>query len=383
MICSFSFSIVILIEPIKIWINVVSLFLFFSLILFSVLCFSSCNLFSFFFFYEALTISTFFLIILFGKNYEKIKASILFLSFSLLSSSLIYIYLWSILVNIAFINTINFELNMIFSTLLLIAFMIKLPIPPFHGWLPEAHAEATTGVSILLAAIILKVGGFGLLRFYVNIQPAALMFISIISAISILYIGLVCFKLNNIKQIIAYTSILHMTIAFLGIISNSSMGLIGGLFSLLQHSIVVTLGFILAGILKNTIGTYNIESSNGISVTSPIICFFLFNFILMNTSFPIFGIFLGEFSVLLGSGSRNILLFIPLLIVQLLCTIYFFNLYSKLCLTNSNLLLNYYSTFKYTLDIKLPDYFILLFLIFISLITYIFGTSIFLFLSFI
>ena len=247
-----------------------------------IIAFSSLDLFIFYICFEGIAIPTFFIIYLFGAELTKIRASIVFLISSLLSSGCITIALVSFythyktsgiyqlltkmfLLN-GFIveddpqyqlllleyNCLSPERTAFLWVLLFIGFAIKLPICPFHMWLPEAHAEAPTAGSVILAGCILKLGSFGLFRFFIPLFAyfnwfTPLIFVGCLGGI--LYTAYVSLRVNNIKQVIAYSSVAHMGGAVIGLFTGYKAGITASLFSFLQHSITSSGFFYFSGTL--------------------------------------------------------------------------------------------------------------------------------------
>lgn len=198
---------------------------------------------------------------------------------------------------------------------LLIGFAIKLPSFPFHTWLPDAHVEAPTPISVLLAALLLKVGAYGILRIPYSIFPeGALHFAWLIGAtgvVSILYGAFNALAMKDIKKLIAYSSVSHMGFVLLGIASATSEGVNGALFQMFSHGILSSLLFLLAGVLYDRTHDRSIENYRGLASKMPLYAIIVTVAFFASLGLPGFSGFIGELFVLLGafnSGSVNQLL---------------------------------------------------------------------------
>jgi len=186
-----------------------------------------------------------------------------------------------------------------------IAFAVKVPLFPFHTWLPDAHVEAPTAGSVLLAGVLLKMGTYGLLRFNVGLFPAEARrnasWIIVLALIGIIYGALVSLVQPNLKKLIAYSSISHLGFVVLGIFSFTVAGLNGAVFIMLAHGVATGGLFMLAGILYERRHTYEISEFGGLATPMPkYATFFLFT-VLASAGLPLLNGFIGEFLVLSGA----------------------------------------------------------------------------------
>ena len=311
-----------------------------------IITFSTTDLFIFYLGFEGLSIPVFFLIFLYGAELTKIRASIYFLIYSLSSSTFMGIAIFllysqfgttdvlllqlklsnslmfiinnsdilnnSYYINLAenYVSMLTFERLGLVWIFLFLSFAIKMPLVPFHMWLPEAHAEAPTSGSIILTGLILKLGGYGIYKFFIPIFGKFnyfLPFVYAVCIIGIVYIGLTCLKINHIKQIIAYSSIVHMNATCLGLFTNKVISSVGAIYSMLSHSLISSSLFLLAGILYNRYDSYFIENYSGIVYNMPYFSFFLSFMLIANIATPLTSGFISELLILIDLSKINII----------------------------------------------------------------------------
>lgn len=281
-----------------------------------ILVFSSLDLILFYIFFESILIPMFFIIGIWGSRSRRIHASYQFFIYTLLGSifmliSLIFLNLNIGTTDIQFLKYHDISLyRQLFLWLAFFAsFAVKIPMFPFHIWLPEAHVEAPTAGSVLLAGILLKLGSYGFLRFSIPLlTEASVYFLPLIyslSIIAIIYASMTTIRQIDLKKIIAYSSIVHMNFALLGLFTFNFQSIAGSYFLMLSHGIVSGGLFLCVGVLYDRYHTRLLKYYNGLNMFMPIfsICFLLLT--LSNVSFPGTISFIGEFLVIIGVFQFN------------------------------------------------------------------------------
>ena len=185
------------------------------------------------------------------------------------------------------------------------AFAVKVPMWPVHTWLPDAHVEAPTGGSIVLAAIMLKLGAYGFLRFSLPIVPDASQalsgFIIVLSLVAVVYVGLVALVQTDMKKLVAYSSIAHMGFVTLGFFIFNAMGMAGGIVQMISHGFISGAMFFCIGVMYDRMHSRNIADYGGVVNTMPKFAAFFMLFAMANSGLPATSGFVGEFMVILGA----------------------------------------------------------------------------------
>ncbi len=191
----------------------------------------------------------------------------------------------------------------------LMAFAVKVPMWPVHTWLPDAHVEAPTGGSVVLAAIMLKLGGYGFVRFSLPITPDASHYLSgmmiTLSLIAVIYIGLVALVQTDMKKLVAYSSIAHMGFVTLGFFVFNDMAVQGGMMQMISHGFVSGAMFLCIGVLYDRMHSRQIADYGGVVNTMPKFAALFVLFSLANCGLPATSGFVGEFMVILGAIKFN------------------------------------------------------------------------------
>ena len=269
----------------------------------------------FYVFWEAMLIPMFIIIGVWGGP-NRIYATMKFFLYTLLGSLLMLvslIYLYNLTGSFSILDFHQAAIPMSAQILIFIAFFfafaVKVPMFPVHTWLPDAHVEAPTGGSVILAAIMLKVGAYGFLRFVLPITPdashklAGLMIA--LSLIAVVYIGLVALMQSDMKKLVAYSSISHMGFVTLGIFIFNAYGLEGALLQMLSHGFVAGALFLGIGVLYDRMHSRQIADYGGVVKKMPIFAAFFMLFAMANSGLPGTSAFVGEFMVLMGTIKVN------------------------------------------------------------------------------
>ena len=284
----------------------------------------------FYVFFEAMLIPMFIIIGVWGGP-RRVYASVKFFLYTFLGSvfmlvGLIYLYLkggsWQLADMAALPLTMPEQTWLFFA--FLVAFAVKVPMFPVHTWLPDAHVEAPTGGSVILAAIMLKIGGYGFLRFSLPIVPDASQHFAwvviALSLIAVIYIGLVALVQDDMKKLIAYSSIAHMGFVTLGIfiafglvrdasnVDAARLGLQGAMVQMISHGFISGAMFSCVGVLYDRMHTRMIRDYGGVANTMPWFGAFWIFFSMANSGLPGTSGFVGEFMVILASFQQHPLL---------------------------------------------------------------------------
>ena len=282
----------------------------------------------FYVFWEGMLIPMFLIIGVWGGP-RRVYATIKFFLYTFLGSvfmlvALIYMHTQSGSFSILDFHTLKLGLTeqiLIFIAFLL-AFAVKVPMWPVHTWLPDAHVEAPTGGSVILAAIMLKIGGYGFLRFSLPITPDASnhldWLIILMSLVAVVYIGFVALVQQDMKKLIAYSSIAHMGFVTLGffliftIMENNAgnphgsvMAMEGGMVQMVSHGFISAAMFLCVGVLYDRMHSREIADYGGVANTMPVFAAFMMLFAMANAGLPGTSGFVGEFMVILSSFKAN------------------------------------------------------------------------------
>nr|YP_010500134.1 NADH dehydrogenase subunit 4 [Gormaniella terricola]UWV18311.1 NADH dehydrogenase subunit 4 [Gormaniella terricola] len=280
-------------------------------------CWSVLDLLGFYVLFESTLIPMFLLICLGGSRDRKIRAAYQLVFYTLIGSlawlpcvllmyseagttsiELLYAYNWSV----------DTQLFLWWGFFLALA--VKIPVIPIHLWLPEAHVEAPTAGSVLLAGVVLKLGTYGFLRFCLPLLPDACLyyspFVITLGLISLIYSSLTTLRQVDLKKVIAYSSIAHMNMANMAIFTLHDQSLLGSLFMMISHGVVSPALFLCVGVIYNRYHTKLFRYlSGGCATTMPIFSLFFFIFSLANMALPLSPNFISELSILCGIFSTH------------------------------------------------------------------------------
>jgi proton-translocating NADH-quinone oxidoreductase chain M len=348
--------------------------LFFFLEFFLLITFSTLDLIIFYIFFESVLIPMFLIIGIWGSRERKIKASYYLFIYTLAGSLFMFIAIIHIYLTTGttlYISLYNYNFDIFYQKLYWLAFFfsfaVKIPMLPFHIWLPEAHVEAPTAGSVILAGILLKLGSYGLIRFSIPLFPKATVFFTplvlVFCLISIIYASITAIRQTDLKKIIAYASVAHMNMIIIGLFSLTIEGIEGSLLQMLSHSIVSSALFLCIGILYDRYHSRYINYYSGLAHTMPIYSIFFLFYIFANISIPGTSSFVGELLILVGIFQENTIIALIAGTSMILGGVYSLLLYNRVCYGNiqSNFLNIFY-------DITYREFLIHIILIIIILV---------------
>ena len=327
--------------------------------------FAAKDLFLFYIFFEAFLIPIYFIIGIWGDN-NRIYASIKFFLYTLFGSILMLISIIYILTNEQTGDILELTKNLqnyplqvqkILWTTFFISFAIKVPLWPFHTWLPDAHVEAPTSGSIILAGVLLKVGCYGLLRLNVSMFPQVSIvfshYVISLSIIAVIYASIISLMQDNIKRMIAYSSIAHMGYSVVGIFTFQQIGIQGAIFQMISHALVSSGLFLCVGILYEQTNTKQISCYQGLAEKMPKFSILLTVFIMSSIALPMTSGFIGEFLIIVAALKVRILYGVLLLSGMILSSTYMLWLYIRIIFGQYN------TSLQNLKDIKVGDTIIL------------------------
>jgi len=288
--------------------------------------FTSLNLILFYVFWELVLIPMFFFIGVWGGPKKK-YAAMKFLIFTHVGSTVmllgfIALYVFSQPHTFDLIALSSLRLPLLLQIPMAVAvffgFAVKLPVVPFHTWLPDAHVEAPAPISVLLAGLLLKMGGYGFIRIMLGLFPQASLFLAPgligLAILTMFYGAIVAMIQQDLKRMIALTSINHMGYVLLGAFSFTAIGLSGAVFQMFNHACAIGILFLMSGVIHQQMGTRTIRELPGLGKTMPVTAFLLVLGSLGAMGFPGLGSFISEYMVILSAISVNLLLAIVVLV---------------------------------------------------------------------
>lgn len=302
--------------------------------------FVALDVFLFYVFFEAVLIPMFLLIGIWGGP-RRVYAAFKFFLYTLLGSLLMLVALVAI-----YLHTGTSDLATLLKGDLIpaamqywiwgaffVSFAVKMPMWPVHTWLPDAHVEAPTAGSVILAGVLLKMGGYGFLRFALPLAPIPSIewapYVQTLSVIAIIYTSLVALAQNDMKKMIAYSSVAHMGYVTLGIFALNKQGVEGAMFQMLSHGIISAALFLCVGVIYDRLHTREINRYGGLVNNMPKYAFVFMVFMLGSVGMPGTGGFVGEFLTLLGAVKANTILGTLAATGLILGAVYMLSLYRR------------------------------------------------------
>ena len=281
-----------------------------------VFVFSVLDVLLFYIFFESILIPMFLIIGIWGTRSRKIRASYLFFLYTLIGSVLMLLAIFYIIEEVGttdfnVISNYSFDFNA--QKLLWIAFFCafaaKIPMVPVHLWLTEAHVEAPTAGSVILAGVLLKLGTYGFLRFSFPLFPAATSYfvplMLTLASVGVVYTSLTAIRQTDVKRVVAYASIAHMNVVLIGMFSLNTQGIEGSIFQMLSHGIVAAALFFCIGVMYDRYHSRLIKYYSGLVFTMPLFITFFLIFTMANIALPGTSSFVGEFLILAGIIQTN------------------------------------------------------------------------------
>jgi NADH-quinone oxidoreductase subunit M len=285
--------------------------------------FCALDLVAFYVFFEGVLIPMFLIIGVWGGE-RRVYATLKFFLYTFLGSVLMlvaFIYLYRLTGSFDMAGWMEVPVSLAAQKLIFIAFLlafaIKVPMWPVHTWLPDAHVEAPTGGSVILAAILLKMGGYGFVRFSLPMVPDGSRYFAgmmiALSLIAVVYIGFVALMQKDMKKLIAYSSIAHMGFVTLGFFiiwhmfgeSGAVLGVQGGMVQMVSHGLISGAMFLCVGVLYDRVHSRQIADYGGVANTMPVFAAFMVLFAMANAGLPGTSGFVGEFMVIIASFKAN------------------------------------------------------------------------------
>ena len=280
--------------------------------------FSILDLILFYVFFERVLIPIFLIIGFWGSRENKIRAAYLFFIYTLVGSVLILLAILFLYFQIGtsdyqtlyeLTSKLDGDIQKILWLCFFMSFAAKFPLIPFHIWLPQAHVEAPTAGSVILAGVLLKLGSYGLIRFSMPLFPVATIYFTplvyTMAAIAVIYTSLTAIRQSDMKRIIAYASVAHMNVILVGMFALNMQGLEGAMIQMLSHGLVSSALFLCVGVLYDRHHSRMVRYYSGMAHTMPIFAIIFLFMTMANIALPCTSSFVGEFLILVGAFQAN------------------------------------------------------------------------------
>ena len=281
-----------------------------------IIVFSIMDLLLFYVFFESVLIPMFLIVGIWGSRERKIRAAYLLFLYTLVGSVLMLLailLIYSIAGTTTYTNLLTVHFDESLQKFLWLAFFasfaVKVPMVPVHIWLPEAHVEAPTAGSVILAGVLLKLGSYGLIRFSMPLFPAATIYFTplvyTMAAIAVIYTSLTAIRQSDMKRIIAYASVAHMNVILVGMFALNMQGLEGAMIQMLSHGLVSSALFLCVGVLYDRHHSRMVRYYSGMAHTMPLFAIVFMFMTMANIALPCTSSFVGEFLILVGTFQVN------------------------------------------------------------------------------
>lgn len=302
--------------------------------------FTILDILGFYILFEGVLIPMYLIIGIWGSRKEKVTAAYYFFFYTLIGSVLMLIgilYLYNVAGTTDYLLLLGLDLDQDVQKWLFLAFFsslaVKIPKYPFHIWLPQAHVEAPVAGSVILAGILIKLGGYGFIRYTLPILPFGVQYFTplvfTLGILGVIYASLTTLRQTDLKRIIAYSSVSHMALVTLGIFTCSIIGIEGSIFLQLGHGLVSSSLFIIVTVLYDRHHTRLVKYYRGITVTMPVYSSIFLFFTLANIGLPLTSNFVGEFLCLLATYELNTVIGVLASLGMILSACYGLFLYNR------------------------------------------------------
>jgi len=342
--------------------------------------FTILDILGFYILFEGVLIPMYLIIGIWGSREQKVTAAYYFFFYTLIGSVLMLIgilYLYKISGTTDYLTLLGYKIDPEIQKYLFLAFFaslaVKIPKWPFHIWLPQAHVEAPVAGSVILAGILIKLGGYGFIRYTLPLLPDASYYftplIYTLSILAIIYASLTTLRQTDLKRIIAYSSVSHMGIVTLAIFTLNQIGIEGSIFLQIAHGVVSSALFIIVTVLYDRHHTRLVKYYRGIAISMPLFSFFFLFFTFANIAVPLSCNFVGEYLCLLATFKSNTFIAVLASLGIVLSACYALFLFNRVSFGSMSLYLATSHNFV-NRDLSRREFFVLFPLI---LLTFIFG----------